>query len=133
MVFVNDRISDMVARLKNGYNAKLLSVKVLNSKIVIKVLLILQRLGYIRSFKILSSFEIEVFLSYYRNQPGIRYISRVSKLSRRVYINTKSLEKRVNNAMNSNGFYILSTNKGVLVDIEAKFLGAGGEVLLVVF
>lgn len=133
MVFVNDRISDLLTRLRNGYNAKLLSVVVLNSKIVINILAILQRLGYIRYFKILNNNEIVVFLAYYRNQPGIRSISRVSKLSNRIYIDVKSLRNRVSKASNTNGFYVLSTNKGILTDIEANLLGVGGEVLFEIY
>ena len=44
MVFVNYRISDLLTRLRNGYNAKLLSVVVLNSKIVINILAIYSKL-----------------------------------------------------------------------------------------
>ncbi len=50
MVFVNDRISDLLTRLRNGYNAKFLSVVVLNSKIIINILSILQRVGFFKSF-----------------------------------------------------------------------------------
>jgi small subunit ribosomal protein S8 len=133
MVFVNDRISDLLARIKNGYNAKLLRVVALNSKIVINILSLLQRLGYIRSFKVLNMQEVAVHLVYYRNQPGIRSINRISKLSNRVYMDAKSLRSRVSKASNSNGFFVLSTNKGVLVDIEASLLNVGGEVLFEVY
>lgn len=133
MVFVNDRISDLLARLRNGYNAKLLSVVVLNSNIVVEILSLLQRLGYIGSFKVLNSREISVTLVYYRNQPGIRSMSRISKLSNRIYINVASLQKRVSKVSNSNGFYVLSTNKGIMIDVEAALVGVGGEVLFEIF
>lgn len=133
MVFVNDRVSDLLTRLRNGYNAKLLNVTVLNSKIIISILSVLQRLGYIRSFKIVNNKEIHVTLVYYRNQPGIRHVRRVSKLSKRLYMKSKDLKVKLSKASSASGFYVLSTNRGILVDVEADLINTGGEVLFEIY
>jgi small subunit ribosomal protein S8 len=127
---VSDYISDLATRLRNGYMAKLSSVIVKNSRISREILFILQKLGFISSFKIIDVRYISVNLSYYRNEPAIRFVRRISKSSNRVYLPLKSLSSNSSSSHRTNKFLILSTNKGVVTDLEALLLGVGGEVLL---
>jgi len=127
---VSDYISDLSTRLRNGYTAKLSSVIVKNSRISREILFILQKLGFILNFQVKDVRHICVNLSYYRNEPAMRFVRRVSKLSNRVYLPLKSLSYNSSYSHRTNKFLILSTNKGVLTDLEALLLGVGGEVLL---
>ena len=82
----HDILSDLLTRIRNGYNAKLLSIIVLNSKFSLLILNLLLRLGFISSFVIISKRHILVFLLYYRNQSALRYVNRVSKINNRIFI-----------------------------------------------
>ena len=75
-----------------------------------------------------KSFEyILISLKYKGNQrePVINTIQRISKPGSRVYANSKTLPKVLNNL----GVAIISTSKGVMTNFKAKELGIGGEVL----
>lgn len=125
----HDILSDLLTRIRNGYNAKLLSIIVLNSKFSLLILNLLLRLGFISSFVIISKRHILVFLLYYRNQSALRFVNRVSKINNRVFITKNSLLNYTSKSGRSNGFYIISTVYGLLTDLEAISYGIGGEVL----
>ena len=124
-----DLLSDLLARLNNGYRAKLTSIIVLKSRQTLIVLSLLVRLGYISGFKILNSRNVCVYLSYYHNQPAIRKLERISKPSQRIYFSVRDLNNRSATAQKTLGFYILSTTSGIITDVESLLLGIGGEVL----
>lgn len=124
-----DILSDLLTRIRNGYNAKLLSIIVLNSKFSLLILNLLLRLGFISSFTIVSKRHVLVFLLYYRNQSAVRSITRVSKINNRVYITKAGLLSYTSKSGRANGFYIISTVLGLLTDLEALSSGVGGEIL----
>ena len=91
---------------------------------------ILKEEGIIENFELYTekSFEyILISLKYKGNQrePVISRIQRISKPGSRVYANSKTLPKVLNNL----GIAIVSTSKGVMTNFKAKELGIGGEVL----
>ena len=131
---MQDQISDMLTRIRNGQKANLekISLFVPTSKICLKILIILYREGYIKSFNIkkYNPLHIEVFLKYdYVGQPIIKNIQRVSTLSKRIFVKNKSIW----NVKSGQGLFILSTPKGLLTLTDAKILNCGGEVLLSVY
>lgn len=126
---VLDLLSDMLTRINNGYKVKLPHTYVLRSKQNLIVLGLLMRLGYISSYVLVSMKHIRVDLVYYRNQPAIRKLTRVSKAKNRIYLKVKELHNRSGLAFSQNGFLILSTTAGIVTDVEALSLGLGGEVL----
>jgi len=121
-------VSNMVSIIKVGSTAKHLDVTVQNSKLCINILSILYKLGYIRGFTIKSKKFIKVFLKYADNKPTIRNINVISTPGRRIYSGYKNLEADLKKK--GSGFYIISTNKGLLTDEESVMFGKGGEVLL---
>ncbi len=128
-----DIISDMITRIRNGLMAAKEEVSVVHSKQNVGILSVLEREGYIKSFKeeeIRSGVKlINVVLKYYNGSPTITSISRVSKSSRRLYTGINDL-KLVNNGL---GVSILTTSKGILSDSEARSQNIGGEVICSVF
>ena len=68
-------------------------------------------------------------LKYYEGTPVIKDIRRISKPGRRVYSRATSIP-RIQNGL---GLAIISTNKGVMSDIEARKNNVGGEVICRVF
>lgn len=127
-MFVNDVLSDMVARINNAQQAKLLQTKVIKSKLNTNVLNVLKQEGFIDSYKEDENF-LKVTLKYDMGKPIINVFERISKPGRRVYSKISKLSKFYNGL----GINILSTPKGVMTDHQAKELNVGGEVLCVVF
>ena len=132
-MFVNDPLSDMIARIKNAAQRSRSKVLTPASKLRAHVLDVLRDEGYIRGYSVVETpgefpqFEIE--LKYFDGQPVIAEISRVSKPGRRVYSKIKELP-RVYAGL---GVSILSTPRGVMSDAEARAANVGGEVLCRVF
>lgn len=130
-MFVNDVLSDMIARINNAQQARLTQSKVIKSKLSLAVLSILKEEGFIDSFeenKDDNNFLI-IDLKYDMGKPIINVLRRVSKPGRRAYSSIVDLPKFYNGL----GVTILSTPKGVLADYKARDLNVGGEVLCVVF
>jgi len=130
---MNDPVSDLITRVRNGQRANKNMVVSPASKLRLAVLDVLKREGYIRGFapdqddRGLPIVRIE--LKYHEGAPVIRELHRVSKPGRRVYSKIKDLQ-RVYNGL---GISILSTPRGVLSDGEARAQNVGGEVLCTVF
>jgi len=125
---INDPISDLATRLRNGQRANLAVVSTPNSRLRRDVLDVLQREGYIRGYKA-DGRDATVELKYVEGQPAIRTINRVSTPGRRIYSSVKDLG-RVHNGL---GITILSTPKGVMTDHDARRENVGGELLCEVF
>ncbi|MEZ0262943.1 MAG: 30S ribosomal protein S8 [Alphaproteobacteria bacterium] len=130
---MNDPLSDLLTRIRNGQAARLSEIKSPASKLRANVLEVLKREGYIRDYAVKQndngSSQLNVELKYSEGQPVIKEITRVSKPGRRVYTQIKDVP-RVYNGL---GISILSTPRGVLSDKEAREANVGGEILCRVF
>ena len=132
-MLLNDPLGDMLTRIRNGQRARLPSVLSPASKLRARVLDVLKREGYIRSYsqRDLGSNknELSIELKYHEGEPVIREVKRISRPGRRVYSSVQDLP-RVYNGL---GISILSTPRGVMSDGEARAANVGGEVLCMVF
>jgi small subunit ribosomal protein S8 len=132
-MFVNDPLSDMIARIKNAAMRKRNKVSTPASKLRGRVLDVLQSEGYIRGYALVEEPgkhpEFEIELKYFDGEPVIVEIARISKPGRRVYSSIRDL-KPVKNGL---GISILSTPKGVMSDTAARDQNVGGEVLCRVY
>lgn len=130
---MNDLLSDMLTRIRNGQNARLSVITCPASKLLSNVLDVLKREGYIRDWRQVEAragvSELEIELKYFEGEPVIRELKRISKPGRRKASAIKDLP-RFNNGL---GIAILSTSKGVMSDFEARQANVGGEVLCSVF
>jgi small subunit ribosomal protein S8 len=130
---MTDPIADFITRIRNGQQAKLMSVSSPYSAMRKSIADVLLSEGYIRNVSIRlddKGFnQLVVELKYADGEPVIKLLTRVSKPGRRVYSKIADL-KQVYNGL---GINILSTNRGVLSDCEARKQGVGGEVLCQVF
>ena len=127
---VTDTISDMLTRIRNANMVKHQIVQIPSTKMSKSIAGILKEEGFIENFELYTekSFDyILISLKYKGNQrePVISTIQRISKPGSRVYANSKTLPKVLNNL----GVAIISTSKGVMTNFKAKELGIGGEVL----
>ena len=85
--------------------------------------------GYVSDVKFVEdglSGKLVITLKYAgKRQPVINGLQRISKPGLRTYANVESMPK----VMDGLGVAILSTNKGVMTDKQAKAANVGGEVL----
>jgi small subunit ribosomal protein S8 len=128
-----DPIGDMFTRIRNGQLRLLTKVEMPSSTFRLKVLEVLKNEGFILSFHIEkkenNKVSLIVDLKYYEGIPVIKEIKRVSKPGRRVFSRATSIP-RIQNGL---GLAIISTNKGVMSDIEARKNNVGGEIICRVF
>lgn len=123
-----DPIADALIRIKNGYLVGKISVNVRFSKLILRIMKLLQQEGYIESVK-QNKGELTVTLKYNGRVPVLTDIKRVSTSSLRIYKGVKSLPS----VLNGLGVAIISTPKGVMTDKEARKQRLGGEVLALVW
>ena len=131
---MSDPIADMLTRIRNANTAKHDTVDVPASKMKIAIADILVDEGYIAKYDLVEdgSFKtLHITLKYGvdKNEKVISGIKRISKPGLRVYANTEDIPR----VLGRLGIAILSTNKGVVTDKEARKLGVGGEVLCFVW
>ena len=130
----NDPIADMLTRIRNANTAKHDTVDVPASKMKIAIANILVDEGYIAKYYLVEdgNFKtIRITLKYGKdkNEKIISGLKRISKPGLRVYANKEELPK----VLGGLGVAIISTNKGVITDKEARAQGVGGEVLAFVW
>ena len=131
---MSDPIADMLTRIRNANTAKHDTVDVPASKMKIAIAEILLKEGYIKGFDIeeAGSFKnIHITLKYGKdkNEKIITGLKRISKPGLRVYANAAELPK----VLGGLGIAIVSTNKGILTDKEARKSNVGGEVIAFVW
>ena len=127
---MSDPIADMLTRIRNANTAKHDTVDVPASKMKIAIADILVDEGYIAKYNIIDegSFKtIHIVLRYGadKNEKIITGLKRISKPGLRVYVNKDQLPR----VLGGLGIAIISTNKGVITDKEARKQNVGGEVL----
>ena len=130
----NDPIADMLTRIRNANTAKHDTVDVPASKMKIAIANILVDEGYIAKYDLVEdgNFKtIRITLKYGKdkNEKIISGLKRISKPGLRVYASKEELPK----VLGGLGIAIISTNKGVITDKEARAQGVGGEVLAFVW
>ena len=127
---MSDPIADMLTRIRNANTAKHDTVDIPSSKMKVAIADILVDEGYIAKYDIIdegSYKTMRVTLKYGadKNEKIITGIKRISKPGLRVYASKDELPK----VLGGLGTAIISTNKGVLTDKEARKENVGGEVL----
>ena len=131
---MSDPIADMLTRIRNANTAKHDTVDVPASKMKTAIANILVDEGYIAKYDLVEdgAFQtIRIFLKYGadKNERIITGIKRISKPGLRVYAGKDELPK----VLGGLGVAIISTNKGVVTDKEARSMNVGGEVLAFVW
>ncbi len=126
----NDPIADMLTRIRNANTAKHDTVDVPASKMKIAIANILLDEGYIAKYDLVENGnfkDIRITLKYGKdkNEKIISGLKRISKPGLRVYAGKEDMPK----VLGGLGIAIVSTNQGVITDMQARKLGVGGEVL----
>lgn len=131
---MTDPIADMLTRIRNANTAKHDTVDVPASKIKTEIARILLDEGYIKAYEIVEDGvvkTIKITMKYGadKNQKVISGLKRISKPGLRVYAGVENMPK----VLGGLGIAIISTNKGIVTDKEARAMNVGGEVLAFVW
>jgi small subunit ribosomal protein S8 len=126
---MTDPIADMLTRIRNAVRIERPQVEMPCSRVKCGLADVLKREGYIWDWREVTSSPVnrlQIDLKYGLNgERLIRHIRRVSKPGRRVYRGASDLKP----VLNGLGISVLSTNRGVISDREARQRKLGGEVL----
>ena len=126
---MTDPIADMLTRIRNAIKVEKETLDVPYSKIKAGVVDVLKREGYIWNYEVVEGSPVSMIriqLKY--SMSGERVIKMIRKISKpgcRKYSSPKDLRP----VLNGLGIYVLSTNKGILSDREARDQNVGGEVI----
>ncbi len=127
---MSDPIADMLTRIRNANTAKHDTVDIPASKMKQAIADILLKEGYVKAVDVIEegNFKtIKITLKYGadKNEKILTGLKRISKPGLRVYASKDELPK----VLGGLGTAIISTNKGILTDKEARKANVGGEVL----
>ena len=131
---MSDPIADMLTRIRNGNVAKHDTVDVPASKMKQAIADILVREGYIKKYEVVSDGNVKnlrIYMKYGKDKSEkvITGIKRISKPGLRVYAGKDDMPR----VLGGLGTAIISTNKGIVTDKEARAMTVGGEVLAFVW
>ncbi len=126
---VEDKIADMLTRIRNANQLKYETVTVIGTKMTLGIAEILKKEGYIADYVYESNTtgdKITLTLKYgEKKERVITGLKRISKSGLRVYAKADEIPR----VLNGLGIAIMSTSKGLMTDKEARDARLGGEVL----
>jgi len=132
-MYFTDPIADMLTRMRNALSAKHKSVSVPNSKTKAAIAEVLLQEGFIASYKVENDGAKSNIVIDFKFGPNgekvINGLKRISKPGLRIYASVEELPKVINGL----GIAIISTNKGLMTDKQARNANVGGEVLAYVW
>lgn len=129
---MTDPIADMLTRIRNAIMVKKDTVEIPASNMKRAIAQILLDQGYVKDVKEEGEgykANIIVTLKYSDGKSVINGLERVSKPGLRTYSGAADMPK----VLGGYGTAIVSTNKGIMTDKEAKAQNVGGEVLCFVW
>ncbi len=129
---MTDPIADFLTRLRNAAVARQRRVDVPASNLKKAITKILYEQHFIDKYTELAEAPqgtIRIYLKYYNGRPVLSGLKRISVPGRRVYAGAGELP-RVYNGL---GVAVISTNRGVMTDKEARRLNVGGEIICYVW
>lgn len=128
-----DTVASFLTRIRNAGHAKHEKVDVPSSNLKVGIATVLQKNGYIRSFKVARDNKqsmMRVYLRYdSKGQHVIQHLGRLSSPGLRCYVSSTDIPK----VRNGFGMSVLSTNKGIMSSDEAIKSNLGGELLFEVW
>jgi small subunit ribosomal protein S8 len=127
---MSDPIADMLTRIRNANSSRHKTVDIPSSKVKAAIADILAHEGYIKGYEVIDegvrkTIRITFKQGKDKNERVISGVKRISKPGLRVYAGSAEIPK----VLNGLGTAIVSTNKGIITDKEARKQGVGGEVI----
>ena len=126
---MTDPIADLLTHIRNATTVRHDRTDVPASKMKLEIAKIFKQEGYIRTFKVLEEGPQGTIRIYHKyaddGESVIHGLQRVSRPGCRIYRGVEDLPK----VRNGLGVAVISTNRGVVTDEQARGLQVGGEVL----
>ena len=124
---MNDTISDLLTRIRNGQMSKKEKVTIPYSKMKEALCKVMLEEGYIEGISVEESEykNIIVDLKYYDGKPVIDLIQRISRPGLRIYKSSNEIPL----VKNGLGICIVSTSQGLMTGKVAKEKKCGGEII----
>ena len=131
---VNDPISDMLTRIRNGVISNQKVVAMPSSNMKAEIARILKEEGFIEDFEVVDGSKpshkiLRIRLKYIGERrdrrPVITGLERISKPGRRIYAQKKDIPW----VLSGMGISILTTPKGIMTGQTARKNNVGGEIL----
>ncbi len=125
---MTDPVADFLTRLRNATIARQRRVDVPASNLKKAITKILYEQHYIDKYTELETTvqgTIRIYLKYYNGKPVLSGLRRISVPGRRVYLGAGEMPR----VLNGLGVAIVSTNRGVMTDKDARRLNVGGEII----
>jgi len=130
---MTDPIADMLTRIRNALAVNKETVEIPSSNMKKAIADIMLKEGYVSDVKLVEdgyAGKLVVTLKYAgKKKSVINALQRISRPGLRVYANVENMPK----VMDGLGIAIISTNKGVMTDKQAKAQNVGGEVLCYIY
>lgn len=137
--YMTDPIADMLTRIRNAQALGKPEVVLPGSKLKLRIAKILEQQHWVEQVEEIKTTgsknkhqqfdELKIVLKYANGRPAITNIRRISKPSRRVYVNKDELPRVRSNF----GIVILSTSQGLMTNKEAGQKKIGGEVICEIY
>ena len=128
---MSDPIADMLTRIRNGQQARTVSVSMPAAKLKSSVAQVLQDQGYVSGFStevVDGKPSLTVTLKYFDGKPVIDKIKRISRPGLRQYSGANSIPE----VLGGLGIAVVSTSHGVMTGKQASAQGFGGEIICTV-
>jgi len=122
----NFHIGSLISRINLAISHNKNCIIEKKSPIGLKILTMLLENHFIKNFIISKNFFI-IFLRYGTKLSVIKNVKVLSTPSKREFVTVYDLQSIIN--LNSCSFFILSTNKGLLMGKDCLSLNLGGELL----
>ena len=129
---MTDPIADMLTRIRNALTVRKETVEIPASKMKTEIARILLEEGYVNGVEHVEdgyNGKIVLTLKYADGRSVIGGLKRVSKPGLRTYSGAQAMPK----VLGGFGIAIVSTNRGIMTDKQAKAANVGGEVLCYVW
>ncbi|MDD3711287.1 MAG: 30S ribosomal protein S8 [Patescibacteria group bacterium] len=137
-----DPIADMLTRIRNASIVKKADLVLPMSKVKFNIAKIMEKEGLISSVSVIPGGQelqknktfkfdqIRIVLKYEKDgSPRIKFLSRISKPGRRVYVDKDNIPR----VLNSLGVAIISTSKGMMTGRKAYKEKIGGELICEIY
>ena len=126
---MTDPITDMLTRIRNAIMVNKDTVEIPSSNMKKAIADIMLAEGFVSDVKLVEdgyNGKLVVTLKYAgKGRSVINGLKRISKPGLRAYAGVEDMPK----VLNGLGIAVLSTNKGIMTDKQAKAANVGGEVL----
>lgn len=126
-----DTIGNFLTSIRNAVSRAKRKMVVPYSNMKFEIASVLKKEGFVQDIRIEGEDkkELVVFLKYVQNESPIHEIKQISKPGRRIYVQNSCIPVVIGGL----GIAIITTNKGVITNKQAKELGVGGEVICTVW